>query len=272
MDTVPEQVYPVRMPDTDKNAAYPHIVVVAAVIERDGAILCARRKAGGETGGRWEFPGGKVEPGETREGALRREIDEELSLRVTVGAPVMTVEHRYESFSISLHAYEATAREGEPIPREHQELRWLPRGDLRALDWAPADRPVAELLAGQPSCPFCRVPKEERYYDGPLVFGIWDARPVSPGHALLIPKRHVPGWFDASPEERAELMAATDHARAAIEATYSPDGYNIGVNVGEAAGQTVFHLHVHVIPRYSGDVHNPRGGVRHVLPRRAGLG
>jgi diadenosine tetraphosphate (Ap4A) HIT family hydrolase len=89
---------------------------------------------------------------------------------------------------------------------------------------------------------------------------------VSPGHALVIPRRHVATWFDASLEEKAELLAAVDAARAAIERTNSPDGYNIGVNVGAAAGQTVFHLHVHVIPRYKGDVKEPRGGVLHVLP------
>lgn len=121
-------------------------------------------------------------------------------------------------------------------------------------------------------CPFCRVPKEDRFYDGPLVFGIWDARPASPGHALIIPKRHVPSWFDASTEERRELLAAVDHARAAIEKLYAPDGYNLGVNIGAAAGQTVFHLHLHVIPRYAGDVPNPRGGVRRVVPSHAELG
>jgi diadenosine tetraphosphate (Ap4A) HIT family hydrolase len=115
------------------------------------------------------------------------------------------------------------------------------------------------------ACPFCRISADERFYDGPLVFGIWDSHPVSPGHALLIPKRHVASLFDASPEEKAELLAALDAARAEIERTHAPDGYNIGINVGAAAGQTVFHLHVHVIPRYTGDAANPRGGVRHVL-------
>lgn len=118
------------------------------------------------------------------------------------------------------------------------------------------------------ACPFCRISADERFYDGPLVFGIWDSHPVSPGHALLIPKRHVASLFDASPEEKAELLAALDAARAEIERTHAPDGYNIGVNVGAAAGQTVFHLHVHVIPRYTGDAANPRGGVRHVLSGR----
>lgn len=118
-------------------------------------------------------------------------------------------------------------------------------------------------------CPFCAESGERRFYDGTYVYGIWDLHPASPGHALLIPKRHVASWFDASPEEKAELVTAIDQARAAIEETRSPDGYNIGMNIGAAAGQTVFHLHLHVIPRYSGDVSNPRGGVRHVLSGKA---
>ncbi len=118
------------------------------------------------------------------------------------------------------------------------------------------------------NCPFCHMPEEQRFYDGALVYGIWDSHPASPGHALLIPKRHVPTWFDASADEQAELLTAIDAARAAIEKNHAPDGYNIGMNVGAAAGQTVFHLHLHVIPRYAGDVPDPRGGVRRVLPGR----
>jgi diadenosine tetraphosphate (Ap4A) HIT family hydrolase len=134
------------------------------------------------------------------------------------------------------------------------------------MDWAQADETIVEKRMETSTCPFCHIPQDQRFYDGPLVFGIWDSHPVSPGHALLIPRRHVATWFDASLEEKAELLAAVDAARAAIERTNSPDGYNIGVNVGAAAGQTVFHLHVHVIPRYKGDVKEPRGGVLHVLP------
>jgi superfamily II DNA or RNA helicase/diadenosine tetraphosphate (Ap4A) HIT family hydrolase len=118
----------------------------------------------------------------------------------------------------------------------------------------------------EPRCPFCEPDQERVFYRGRLVVGLWDAFPVSDGHALLVPKRHVTAWFDATPEEQSELTQAIAEARRAIEAVHSPDGYNIGVNVGQAAGQTVFHLHVHVIPRYAGDVPNPRGGVRHVLP------
>lgn len=98
--------------------------------------------------------------------------------------------------------------------------------------------------------------------------GIWDAFPVSPGHALLVPKRHVRSWFEASMEERLALIRAIDVARFAIEGSFRADGYNLGINSGEAAGQTIFHLHIHVIPRVLGDVPDPRGGVRHVISHK----
>jgi len=81
--------------------------------------------------------------------------------------------------------------------------------------------------------------------------------------------RHVSSWFDATSEERAELVAGIDIARESIRERHDPDGFNIGVNVGAAAGQTVFHLHVHVIPRYLGDVEDPRGGIRQIMPAKA---
>jgi superfamily II DNA or RNA helicase/HKD family nuclease len=101
------------------------------------------------------------------------------------------------------------------------------------------------------------------------VIGLWDAFPVSPGHALLVTKRHTRDWFDASHEERVALTRAVEVARFAIERSFRADGYNIGINSGEAAGQTVFHLHVHVIPRVHGDVSDPRGGIRHVISKGA---
>jgi len=119
------------------------------------------------------------------------------------------------------------------------------------------------------ACPFCNPSDDRLFHHGRLVLGLWDQFPVSPGHALIIPRRHVASWFEATDEERAELMAVVDDARAAIERVHQPDGYNLGVNIGHVAGQTVFHLHVHVIPRYHGDVPAPRGGVRHVIPEKA---
>jgi len=118
-------------------------------------------------------------------------------------------------------------------------------------------------------CPFCAVEQERVFHTGRLVVGIWDNFPVSPGHALIIPKRHVVGWFDATSQERLELTEAIAMAKTAIERNHKPDAFNVGINIGEAAGQTVFHLHVHVIPRYAGDVADPRGGVRHLIREKA---
>lgn len=119
-----------------------------------------------------------------------------------------------------------------------------------------------------PFCPFCSPPPTRVLLETPEVLALWDAYPVSPGHALIVPRRHVATWFDATDAERVALAAATELVKAEIEKHHRPDGYNIGINVGEAAGQTVFHLHVHVIPRYRGDVPEPRGGVRGVIPSR----
>lgn len=121
----------------------------------------------------------------------------------------------------------------------------------------------------QASCPFCHPPTERVFYRDSLVIGLWDGFPVTSGHALLIPVRHAPTWFDATQDERIALMRSIDIARHAIESRGTVDGYNIGINCGEAAGQTVFHVHVHVIPRRRGDVDDPRGGVRHVMPAKA---
>jgi len=107
------------------------------------------------------------------------------------------------------------------------------------------------------------------FFHGSLVYGLWDGFPVSAGHALLVPLRHIATWFDATDAERTELLGAIEAARSAIERMHRPHGYNIGMNLGEAAGQTVFHLHVHVIPRYRGDVQEPRGGIRAVIPGKA---
>ncbi len=117
-------------------------------------------------------------------------------------------------------------------------------------------------------CPFCRVEAQRVFHEGTLVRGIWDGYPVNPGHALLITRRHVETWFDATDDERAELIAAVGIARVEMVSRYQPHGFNIGVNIGPAGGQTVPHLHVHLIPRYRGDVDDPRGGVRNVVPSR----
>ncbi len=131
----------------------------------------------------------------------------------------------------------------------------------------PTDKEAEDNPMTTPAqCPFC-FPAEDRIaFEDRLTRALWDAFPVSEGHLLLVPRRHVPTWFDATAEEKAALTAAIDRGRELIASRHSPDGFNIGINVGEAAGQTVFHLHVHLIPRYAGDVPDPKGGVRHVIP------
>lgn len=119
-----------------------------------------------------------------------------------------------------------------------------------------------------PFCPFCNPDPTRVFYDGKLVRGLWDCFPVTDGHALLVPKRHVATWFDATAEERLELDAAILIARDQILGRFRPDGFNLGVNIGKAAGQTIFHLHIHLIPRYTGDVPDPTGGVRNVIPSK----
>jgi HKD family nuclease len=117
-------------------------------------------------------------------------------------------------------------------------------------------------------CPFCSLDPARVFFESDLVFGVWDAFAVSDGHALVVTRRHVASWFDATPSERAALTEGFAVARESVLRTHAPDGFNIGINVGDAAGQTIPHLHVHVIPRYAGDVPDPRGGVRHVIPGR----
>jgi superfamily II DNA or RNA helicase/diadenosine tetraphosphate (Ap4A) HIT family hydrolase/HKD family nuclease/SOS-response transcriptional repressor LexA len=118
--------------------------------------------------------------------------------------------------------------------------------------------------------PFETVPREEWLADNQLAFAFFDRFPVSPGHALVVTKRVVPTWFDATIEEQHALMELVNLVKQLLEERCSPrpDGFNVGFNCGEAAGQTVMHLHIHVIPRYHGDLPDPRGGVRHVIPEK----
>lgn len=115
-------------------------------------------------------------------------------------------------------------------------------------------------------CPFCAVPAERIVVQDALTLTIRDGYPVSPGHTLVLPRRHVASLFDTTDEERRALWAALAAAREELAKQLWPDGWNVGVNDGATAGQTVMHVHVHLIPRFAGDTPNPRGGVRHVIP------
>jgi diadenosine tetraphosphate (Ap4A) HIT family hydrolase len=116
--------------------------------------------------------------------------------------------------------------------------------------------------------PFLAVPASKWLAANDSAFVIADRFPVSPGHALVIPRRVIGTWWEATAAERADILALIDEVKDRLDAELGPDGYNVGFNSGAAAGQTVGHLHIHVIPRYRGDVPDPRGGVRHVLPGR----
>lgn len=117
-------------------------------------------------------------------------------------------------------------------------------------------------------CYFCKAIENEKdiVVTDKYSFAKWDGHPVSKGHALIMPKRHAPTLFDLPLKEVISLYKLLKQVRAIIRRKYNPDGFNIGVNEGKAAGQTIFHLHIHIIPRYKGDVKHPEGGVRHVIP------
>lgn len=118
--------------------------------------------------------------------------------------------------------------------------------------------------------PFLNIPPEKWLLSNELAFAVFDGFPVSVGHVLVLTKRLVPTWFDASPDEQQALMSLVNDVKQHLDSTLQPKpaGYNVGFNAGEAAGQTVMHVHVHVIPRYNGDMPDPRGGVRHVIPSK----
>jgi diadenosine tetraphosphate (Ap4A) HIT family hydrolase len=116
---------------------------------------------------------------------------------------------------------------------------------------------------------FSSIPADSKIASNDLAFAIRDKYPVTDGHSLVIPNREFATWWEATPDERTALFSLVDEVRDELLAAFSPDGFNIGINSGEAAGQTVDRLHIHVIPRYRGDVEDPTGGVRHVIPDKA---
>ncbi|MCK5352437.1 HIT family protein [bacterium] len=118
-------------------------------------------------------------------------------------------------------------------------------------------------------CIFCNLEPDRIISESDYTLTIRDGFPVSEGHTLIIPKRHVQSFFELQAIEKAAILQAMDEAKEALDKEFSPDGYNIGINDGEAAGQTVMHLHVHLIPRYKGDTEDPRGGVRWIFPEKA---
>jgi len=116
-------------------------------------------------------------------------------------------------------------------------------------------------------CRFCSTREVTRQNE--LAYCERDSYPVSPGHSLIIPFRHCASFFDLTPEETTACMELLAQERVVLDDELNPDGYNIGVNVNAAAGQSIFHVHIHLIPRYTGDSSRPQGGVRQVIPEKA---
>lgn len=118
-------------------------------------------------------------------------------------------------------------------------------------------------------CPFCNPEKDrDLIVESATAYSIFDKYPVNKGHALIIPKRHCSSFFDLSSKEQYALILMLNKVKEVISANFNPSGFNVGINVGESAGQTIEHVHIHCIPRYPGDVNDPRGGVRGVIPNK----
>lgn len=138
----------------------------------------------------------------------------------------------------------------------------MPAGATRR----PADEAADRI--DETACPFCSAPGAVLANERALA--IWDTHPVTPGHLLVTTRRHVADFFALSTDERRDLLDLLWCAQGLLNDLHRPDGFNVGVNVGEAAGQTIAHVHVHLIPRYRGDTPRPRGGVRGVIPDKQG--
>lgn len=119
------------------------------------------------------------------------------------------------------------------------------------------------------ACPFCALLAERVLFRNDAAVVVRDAYPVTRGHTLVIPVRHVASFFDATPSEREAMLELLGTAKQQLQVEFDPAGYNVGINDGAAAGQTIGHLHMHLIPRYPGDRPDPRGGVRWVIPDKA---
>ena len=146
-----------------------------------------------------------------------------------------------------------------------------------AVDWSGAKTGAKSTAATtsrrtprpQPGCPFCEIPSDAVVAESCHAVAIRDGYPVNRGHTLVLPKAHSQSLFAHGPEIQADVWALVARVRSDLQSKHNTDGFNIGLNDGQAGGQTVDHAHVHVIPRFDGDVADPRGGIRWVMPRHA---
>lgn len=118
------------------------------------------------------------------------------------------------------------------------------------------------------NCIFCNIDKTRIVAENETAVAIYDGFPVNEGHMLIIPKQHIKDYFETCEQDKVGLWKLVDECKEIVDKKFKPDGYNIGINCGEVAGQSVMHLHIHLIPRYNGDIENPKGGVRGVIPEK----
>jgi diadenosine tetraphosphate (Ap4A) HIT family hydrolase len=184
-----------------------------------------------------------------------------------LGCPVCDDCPAFELSEWLTAAVDAT-RSGRPLPRPAARA---PRGDQRpttAPDGTQGGQEAtgaAEGLSGRRDCLFC-APNHRVLCTIPGWRAILDNYPATPGHALVVPDRHVDSWFDLTPADQRQACQLLDTAKQRLAEQHSPDGWTIGINDGPAAGRTVDHLHIHLIPRYAGDMPDPRGGIRRGCP------
>jgi diadenosine tetraphosphate (Ap4A) HIT family hydrolase len=145
--------------------------------------------------------------------------------------------------------------------------------EINQRDYRGASHPKLETISmrdvNKTTCPFCKSSDYDVISSNDHAMAVYDDFPVTPGHSLIIPKRHIASFFEATKEEQAAMFELLSEIHILVLAERSPDGFNIGINDGTAAGQTVMHLHIHLIPRYAGDTSDPRGGVRWIMPEKA---
>lgn len=121
--------------------------------------------------------------------------------------------------------------------------------------------------AGANNCVFCNPDSErELITESASAYAIFDKFPVNKGHSLIVPKKHVENYFDLTIHEQVACLFVINRVKNIVAKRFHPDGFNIGVNIGDSAGQTIDHVHIHLIPRYKGDVNNPVGGIRNIIP------
>ncbi len=123
---------------------------------------------------------------------------------------------------------------------------------------------IENSLNTEAHCLFCNYDRARHICENDYAYAIYDSFPVNRGHVLVIPKRHFESFFEASEEEMTAIYKIIKEVKERVDWDYRPEGYNIGINIGKAAGQTIEHAHIHIIPRYNGDVENPQGGIRNL--------